>query len=77
MLPLLNGRNSSFYFQFSTMMKMFCNLLNEDIGESDNIMMFSSTAVGLNECLEGNGGCEHLCMDDPVGFHCSCHHGYR
>ncbi|KAL4658828.1 very low-density lipoprotein receptor-like [Arapaima gigas] len=30
-----------------------------------------------NECLEGNGGCSHLCIDQPMGFVCDCPSGMR
>lgn len=32
---------------------------------------------GVNECIINNGGCDHLCIDTPVGFHCACHKGYK
>lgn len=37
----------------------------------------SDAILDLNECLEGNGGCEQLCIDEPAGFHCGCRQGYR
>ncbi|KPP63881.1 hypothetical protein Z043_117818, partial [Scleropages formosus] len=30
-----------------------------------------------NECLEDNGGCSHLCIDQPMGFVCDCPSGMR
>ena len=31
----------------------------------------------LNECLEGNGGCEQMCDNTPGSFVCSCEDGYH
>ncbi|MBN3302995.1 VLDLR protein, partial [Amia calva] len=30
-----------------------------------------------NECLEDNGGCSYLCVDEPLGFVCDCPSGMR
>ena len=30
----------------------------------------------VNECEVDNGGCEHLCMDQPKSFSCGCRSGY-
>ncbi len=31
---------------------------------------------GLNECLL-NSRCQHMCVDDKIGFHCLCRKGYE
>ena len=31
----------------------------------------------VNECLDGNGGCEQVCRNSPGSHHCECTTGYR
>ena len=30
----------------------------------------------IDECLPGNGGCQHDCINTPGSFHCGCRDGY-
>ena len=41
-----------------------------------DICMYND-AADINECLSNNGGCEHLCVNDPGNFSCSCLEGYE
>ena len=33
--------------------------------------------IDINECNQGNGGCEHTCTDTIGSFTCSCNTGYQ
>ena len=37
-------------------------------------MLFRYTDI--NECLDGNGGCEHNCTNTDGSYLCSCRNGY-
>ena len=30
----------------------------------------------INECIDGNGGCGHTCVNTPGSYHCKCNSGY-
>ena len=31
----------------------------------------------INECSNGNGGCNHNCVNTAGSFHCECHPGFE
>ena len=33
--------------------------------------------IEVNECNQGNGGCEHTCTNTAGSFYCSCNTGYQ
>ena len=33
--------------------------------------------IEVNECNQGNGGCEHTCNNTDGSFSCSCNTGYQ
>ena len=41
-------------------------------GVNRMITLNGTTCGPRNECLKDNGGCAHLCVDQTVGFRCSC-----
>uniref|UniRef100_A0A146LA52 Very low-density lipoprotein receptor n=2 Tax=Lygus hesperus TaxID=30085 RepID=A0A146LA52_LYGHE len=49
-----------------------CNGVQECANGADE-----SPKCGVNECSHKNGGCDHSCVDDPIGFHCKCHEGFK
>uniref|UniRef100_A0A8C4QZU1 LDL receptor related protein 8 n=1 Tax=Eptatretus burgeri TaxID=7764 RepID=A0A8C4QZU1_EPTBU len=32
---------------------------------------------GVDECLNDNGGCSSLCVDEPIGYRCECRPGFE
>jgi hypothetical protein len=41
------------------------------------IVVLSSFAVAVNECLNSNGGCAHTCVDTSTSYRCECRRGYQ
>ncbi|MCP3662876.1 MAG: hypothetical protein GY696_10325, partial [Gammaproteobacteria bacterium] len=33
--------------------------------------------LDIDECLSGNGGCQHNCDNTPGSYECSCLSGYK
>ena len=33
--------------------------------------------IDIDECNQGNGGCEHTCTDTIGSFNCSCNTGFQ
>nr|XP_034830019.1 very low-density lipoprotein receptor-like [Maniola hyperantus] len=31
----------------------------------------------VDECAQNNGGCEHKCVNTPLGYYCDCEKGYK
>jgi hypothetical protein len=40
-------------------------------------IQFHSPKKDVNECLAGNGGCEHECVNVVGNFYCRCHSGFE
>ena len=38
--------------------------------------MFVLIPVDVNECIDGNGGCNHICMNTVGSYECSCYAGH-
>jgi hypothetical protein len=35
------------------------------------------SCIDINECLVGNGSCDHECLNQVGSFECRCRNGYR
>lgn len=35
------------------------------------------TCLDVDECLENNGGCDQICLNDVGSHSCNCHSGFR
>ncbi len=47
-----------------------------DIITCNHLSLHVSLYKDVDECLSGNGGCEHMCMNTVGNFSCSCTIGY-
>ncbi len=45
-------------------------------GFDDHLSHYVCLCTDVNECLSGNGGCEHICTNIEGKFSCSCRTGY-
>ena len=36
----------------------------------------ASTYTDVDECTDGNGGCQHTCVNTAGSYYCSCDNGY-
>ena len=35
------------------------------------------SSLDINECKQGNGGCEHTCTNTIGSYYCTCNSGYK
>ena len=40
-------------------------------------LYFYVLILDINECLDHNGGCNHMCINTPGSYYCSCNSGYE
>lgn len=41
------------------------------------ITVYVLLTLEVDECLNNNGGCEHICHNTLGSYECACHHGYE
>ena len=38
--------------------------------------IISAIIIDVDECMDDNGGCDHMCHSSPGSFYCKCSPGY-
>ena len=56
------------------------NLISDFEGLRSNLLQGNLTnricETDINECLNANGGCDHICVNTADSFRCECRPGY-